>query len=236
MASKGLKLSGIFAIRGFRLEGVVIDAMHCVDLGCAMHIIGNILHEMVKMRSLGRNMGIAMQTLWEMLRVYYTTLSRTTSRLQSLSLEDIRRRGKSPKLSAKTAQTRHLAGFALELAQKYNSGNDHDNFRQECAQALVDFHNFLETRPRSLNAEDLAELADIGRRICSTYAALNRTATGNEWKLTPKFPLLLHLVELQAPLWGNPKFFWCYSDEDMVGAICFQHQLCSCLRTWQIGF
>ena len=32
-----------------------------------------------------------------------------------------------------------------------------------------------------------------------------------------KVHLLLHLVEVQVPRWGNPRFFWCYADEDVVG-------------------
>ena len=70
--------------------------------------------------------------------------------------------------------------------------------------------------PLALNAEALAALALHGRRMCSFYAALS-TESPQGWKLTPKFHLLLHLVEHQAPLWGNPKHFWCYCDEDMIG-------------------
>ena len=35
------------------------------------------------------------------------------------------------------------------------------------------------------------------------------------WKLTAKFHLFLHLVEIQAVTLGNPRFYWVYMDEDL---------------------
>ena len=62
-------------------------------------------------------------------------------------------------------------------------------------------------------------MAKLGREICSLYAALSSQHAPNAWKLTPKFHLLLHLVEIQIPRWGNPRFFWCYADEDLIGQV-----------------
>ena len=31
--------------------------------------------------------------------------------------------------------------------------------------------------------------------------------------------MLDHLVNDKVPLWGSPKGFWCYGDEDFVGVI-----------------
>ena len=39
------------------------------------------------------------------------------------------------------------------------------------------------------------------------------------WKLRPKAHMLQHLVCDQLRLWGSPSGFWCYGDEDYVGAI-----------------
>ena len=35
----------------------------------------------------------------------------------------------------------------------------------------------------------------------------------------PKGHMLLHLVNEKVLLWGSPKNFWCYGDEDFVGLI-----------------
>ena len=37
------------------------------------------------------------------------------------------------------------------------------------------------------------------------------------WKMTPKLHMFEHLTELQCLIWGNPRFWWTYSDEDLVG-------------------
>ena len=37
--------------------------------------------------------------------------------------------------------------------------------------------------------------------------------------MTPKVHLMLHLCEDQAPSVGNPKFYWVYADEDLVGSM-----------------
>ncbi len=37
------------------------------------------------------------------------------------------------------------------------------------------------------------------------------------WKMIPKFHAFQHMCELNAQMCGDPRFWWCYSDEDMVG-------------------
>ena len=99
-------------------------------------------------------------------------------------------------------------------------------FRLECVQGLCDFYDLLETPGRSLSKKQLEEFADAGRRICSYYAALS-LEPGVGWKLTPKFHLLCHLTTTTAEQWGNPKHYWCYCDEDMVGHMVEVAESCS---------
>eukprot|EP00973_Karenia_brevis_P016519 2262452-Karenia_brevis.AAC.1 len=64
------------------------------------------------------------------------------------------------------------------------------------------------------------KLGDLGREVCSFYAALNSESQQNNidaWRLTPKLHLFAHLCEHQVWSWGNPRWYWCYADEDMVG-------------------
>ena len=39
------------------------------------------------------------------------------------------------------------------------------------------------------------------------------------WKFSPKHHLFLHLCEVQAVQYGNPRFYWVYADEDVVGRL-----------------
>ncbi len=115
--------------------------------------------------------------------------------------------------------TRHFVPYIVKLCMQFDSGTEHDKFRLACATSLASFYGALEACPRHIDAECQRELAKLGRQICSFYAALNGKHGPKAWKLTPKFHLLLHLVEIQIPRWGNPRFFWCYADEDLVGQV-----------------
>ena len=35
--------------------------------------------------------------------------------------------------------------------------------------------------------------------------------------MSPKVHLWEHVCEVQAVLYGNPRYYWCYADEDLVG-------------------
>ena len=48
-----------------------------------------------------------------------------------------------------------------------------------------------------------------------------------KWKATPKFHLFSHLTEWQIPDLGlNPRFYWTYADEDLVGQLVEVAQSC----------
>ena len=67
-----------------------------------------------------------------------------------------------------------------------------------------------------------ARLPVLGRKMCGLFAQLSARALADgerKWKMTPKVHLLLHLCEWQAPSVGNPRFYWVYADEDLVGSM-----------------
>ena len=69
----------------------------------------------------------------------------------------------------------------------------------------------------------------LGRNLCVLYGQLSAEAfaLGKKlWKFTPKFHLFLHLCEWQVPSLGNPRFWWTYSDEDLVGMLIEVAQTC----------
>ena len=107
----------------------------------------------------------------------------------------------------------------MKLCTEHCDGSQHQMFRLACATALASFYALLEQCPRRMDEDELAELSKAGREICAFYAAISAQHAPALWKLTPKFHLLLHLVDIQAPRWGNPRYFWCYQDEDLVGHV-----------------
>ena len=63
----------------------------------------------------------------------------------------------------------------------------------------------------------------LGQRCAEQYSRLSIWAfdvLGKMlWKVTPKVHLWEHLTEMQSVLMGNPRFWWCYPDEDLVGLV-----------------
>ena len=72
-----------------------------------------------------------------------------------------------------------------------------------------------------MTSEAIHELKSLGKNLVILYNALSVEAASQRrkvWKFVPKFHLWVHLCEIQAALF-NPKAFWTYADEDMVGQL-----------------
>lgn len=217
LAADGRPVPTLFArVQGLRLESVMIDVLHTCDQGVASHVIGNVIQACCSRKAfhpgtLDQNLA----ALQERMDAWYKRHS-VDSRLRGkLTKERVRTSGKWPKLKAKAAQTRHLAPFARELAEEFL-----DVRCQALCQLLCRFYEVLASQGMFLDEDAKLELPQVGRRLCGLYAQLSREsfqAGSKRWKMTPKVHLMLHLCEDQAPSVGNPKFYWVYADEDLVG-------------------
>ena len=139
-----------------------------------------------------------------------------------LSLDRIKTSGGWPKLKAKAAATRHLAPFALGLAIEHDTGSPRDRRRVAVAQLLINCYNIIHDEGMFMSEAARRDLPEIGRRLCSIYGQLSAEASSAErkrWRFSPKHHLFQHLCEWQGPEDGNPRFFWVYFDEDLVGKI-----------------
>ena len=61
---------------------------------------------------------------------------------------------------------------------------------------------------------------DIGRDLCVCYGRLYKEAFDQNkkwWKMPPKTHLVQELLMYQVQEHGNPAYYWCYPDEDLVG-------------------
>ena len=76
-------MSNLFLIHGFVLDSVVIDAMHCLDLGASQHAVGNVLFEAVKSGRYGKTIRESVSALWVKLQAWYKTRERC-SQIQQL--------------------------------------------------------------------------------------------------------------------------------------------------------
>lgn len=222
LLAKGIPIPILFALCvGLRLECIMIDILHTVDLGVAAHVIGNVFWELVCAHAWGfptqeKNVEALME---EMQRWYKST--KATSRVQGkLTVERIRTTKGWPKLKAKAAATRHLAKFALVLASRYGGSSAHDRRRVAICQMLVRFYELVDGEGMFLSEAAKAEIPDLGKHFGVLYSHLATEAAVNGvrfWKMSPKLHLFIHLCEWQSVDVGNPRFYWTYADEDLVG-------------------
>ena len=102
----------------------------------------------------------------------------------------------------------------------FSDDSEHDRRIIAVAQLLVRFYDILNGESMFLGDAARAELPRLGQTLASLYATLSSDAfkTGQKlWKIQPKFHLFEHLTESQAIIFGNPRYWWTYGDEDLVG-------------------
>ena len=216
--ASGVRPSPLFSCPGFSLEAVFIDILHCMDLGVAQDILGNVFWEAVETLVEGGNRGLRMKAFWCKLKDHYK-LAKPPCQLQGLTEEMLRKDGKSPKLKAKGAETRHLVPFALEVATEMHqkSQSVHSKTVVRCTVSLVELYLHMGMEPYRPQAA-----ADACMAMCQLYGALAREAANAgrlAWVQKPKMHLAQELFEKQAFVLGNPSGFWNYKDEDFMGWI-----------------
>jgi hypothetical protein len=144
--------------------------------------------------------------------------------------------GGHPTLKCKAATCRHLAAFALFLAQRHtNIGLMLEDERlvehsAEYRELAVEVATHLGGYHASCTAEpfNVARCQDEMQAFLVAYDKLRRLfRRGLEPELhsaqvfgpRPKYHLCDHLVKDKVPLYGSPRLSWCYGDEDFVGLI-----------------
>lgn len=224
MRAQGISPSPLFNAIGFTLAMVVIDVLHCMDLGCSQDILGNIMWEAMPIVCKGRSHKAQVSDLWERISKYNQEFKPSTV-LQGLTLEMIKRQKKSPKLKAKGAETRHLVPFGVLLASEMHEvlKSTHSGSVLKVATLLFDLYCLFSERPPNQSA-----IGDTCRRLCLLYKSLGSNDpddTQGPWRLKPKFHMMCELCEHQVSEHGSPEEFWAYADESFVGFVAeFSHK------------
>ena len=241
LRSLDLPLSPWFQfVLGLRSECVMIDVLHCADLGVFAHLVANIFIEVLFLNIWGTTQGENIAGLEALMKRHYKEQKVKNQFRGKLTLKRIRTADGWPKLKAQAATVRSLAPFCVYLAQTYL-----DNRRIHLCTMMHRFYELLDSEP--LWMSDLAkdELYELGQTFCDLYSTLAAASFDDHikaWKSTPKLHMFLHLCQWQAAMWGNPRGAWCYSDEDFVGRMVSVAQSChpnSCaivtMWKWLVG-
>eukprot|EP00969_Alexandrium_andersonii_P250646 11078119-Alexandrium_andersonii.AAC.1 len=219
----GVQPSPLFSIPGFTLDMVVIDVLHCMDLGCSQDMLGNVFWEGLSLYT-ARNRSEQIKLLWASMKAHYKAM-KTPVQLQSITEEMLKKDKKPPKLKAKGAETRHLVLFGLEIAQAMDQEHNttHNRTVLQAMSKLAEIYILL-----GLKDWDSAAASGAMRSFCELYGALGREAerAGSIcWRAKPKLHLAQELFEYQQHTMGNPASFWNYRDEDsmrLVGELAHQ--------------
>ena len=216
LAAQGLQPPAIFEIKTVRIEGVMGDVMHTLDQGVTAHVVGNVMYEVMKLGQWGSTQAEQAAGLNDDLKKHYTATKEQYRIDGKITFTRVRKTGDWPRFLGKAAATRKLANYALELATRYNDGSIHDQRRAGVCKCLVRVYDILDAEPRFMSEGAKRELAELSVVFFNMYSNLSAEALGKEvreWKMSPKFHLMQHILEHQT--WINPRNVWTYADEDL---------------------
>ena len=107
LESQGKCCPEIFEIVGLRLDMIVPDVLHAIDLGVSAHIVANVFWELLP--QFGRNQSEQVKALQQLIKAFYSR-NKVASRMEGrLTLDRIRTMSSWPKLKTKAAAVRNLA-------------------------------------------------------------------------------------------------------------------------------
>jgi len=213
------------AILGFRLECVHVDPLHTLELGTTSHVAGNVLWHIAIVKSAfgGTTIAEKIKALNAYLQQWYKD-TKCQRRVQGpITPERVRTSGGWPKLKAKAAATKHILLFCIHIMEVFGDFSEADGEDHQIlglCRCLQRFYVLCDVQSRFFSQEAKDEIRVLSQTFASLYARLANTsfaARVRMWKIQPKVHLFQHLAEYMIMYQGNPRFFWTYSDEDMVG-------------------
>jgi hypothetical protein len=225
--------SALFSCPGFRLEHICIDSMHCLDLGVFGDAIGGIMFVEISQKNWHRSYQEGIDWLNHELEGYYNAnrhLSEIRLTLAMVKPPD----GTHPTLRCKAASCRHLAEFALFLAQRHArfqleflderlaaSSAEYRLLAVRMAQSMVTFHDSCSepfVAERCIQALEAFVVDFNALRLLFRRGLAAEYHSAQVFAARPKLHMSQHIRDTIL-LFGNPRDFWCYGDEDFVGLI-----------------
>ena len=202
LINDGKTISPFFGCPGFALECICIGALHAMDLGVSQDILGNIFWEAILWLEDGRSHKAKCHSLWCKLKRFYQE-NNVKCQVQCLYLTMIKKRGETPKLKCKGAQTRHMVPFGVQIASELHDrhGTPHSARVLELAKVLKDIYTCMDTHWDS----DLA--GNLSMKLAKTYnTSHNEDSDHNDvWRMKPKLHMMQEMLEYQGKEWGNPR-------------------------------
>ena len=214
--------------------------MHAGDLGAFQDAVGGLFFIEISTRRWHRSYAAGILYLNLQLKDFYTA-NRGLTQIH-LTVNMVRGKdGAFPTLKCKAAECRHLAAFAVVLARRQAHGargrepfafppgplraysEEYRTLIVQMAEGMNNYHQACQAEVFSA-AICRTSMSEFLHTMSSLRALFRRglpaeRQAAQPFPLRPKAHMLDHLVRQKIALWGTPRNFWCYGDEDFVGAI-----------------
>ena len=108
----------------------------------------------------------------------------------------------------------------METNGDFTTADSEDAQILACCKLLNRFYVLIMGAGQFFNDDQKTELRNLSQTFAGIYARLSAAAFARGvrmWKLQPKLHLFQHLAEYMAMYQGNPRYYWTYQDEDLVG-------------------
>jgi hypothetical protein len=225
------------------LHHIVVDGMHASDLGAFCDALGSLFWLELCHKPWRRTQAVGLASLSRELETFYKNDFPKASRMTPLTAARITPKDCTyPFLKSKAAPVRHAAEYAVSLAVKHAVGSatrkpftfsaTHRLHGKETQHRdlIASLFRAMERYVRCLREDvfDQNTCRDSMYTFLRSMSGLNLLwrhglsadlAKRQPFHIRPKCHMLQHLVQDCVPLFGSPSKFWCYRDEDYVGAI-----------------
>ena len=220
----------IFSLPGVNIFTVQQDTLHVVDKGVSLHVLGNVLFQIIQDEPLvleAGNLQARVDFTWFMIQKEYDLLgTHHRSRIPTLTMSmlgdsEARSPTSYPCLSSvKAAHVKHLVRAVLALLVRFNRESPLEQHRLRCVACLAEYYRLVATSAYFMSAADatllLGNVHSCILHYC--YLASFYASRGQKFFLVvPKMHAWFHQAVFAR--YCNPRTSWTYANEDYVGRI-----------------
>ena len=220
-------LSALFDLPNFIYDYISIDLMHVSDLGVMLYLLANVFYELA-VYEMGGNRTDPREQLEHLLtcvRQGSKAVGLAQPAINSLTWSMIKKPKSKPKFALKASESRNLLKVTRHMLEHYfPRETERQQQRYHCIRVFTEMYDHL--KDWKGNASGRAA-ASCGRKGLLMMALMNRDdiREGGHlhrgfdlYNFKPKMHLMVHCLESEIALAGNPRDAWCYCDESELGA------------------
>ena len=217
----------IWKTHGVRRFHISLDLMHCGNSGVMSFLLASVLSELIDNSGFGGGKAQRVDAMWSLIAAAYDSLGITKSRITCLDEAMLGKPGEYASLPTKAAENRHLLPALLHVCRQLSKGTESELIRVAALESLDKLYCVFEKAGMFLNDSEYILAKRYLENFSLAYNWLaNRAAEQGflRYHLTIKLHMMFHIVDMSQYL--NPRFLWCFSFEDYMGAVVQSARAC----------